>query len=117
MKVYISFNYHDYPTDWFSAYMPPGGYKRATNCKTYIRQQSFPQNCKDQMLILIKLLFPAKKHIAENLTTAWAGEMYSIFVLLLNVTAFPDSGSCGNLVDQGVFLCKASSLSHQVQGG
>lgn len=55
------------------------------------------------MLILIKLLFPAKKHIAENPTTAWAGEMYSIFVLLLNVMAFLDSGSCGNSVDQGVF--------------
>ena len=84
--------------------MGPGGYERATNCKTRIRQQSFPLNGKDQMLILIKLLSPAKKRIAENLTAAWDGEIYPIFVLLLNIMVCLDSGSCGNFVDQAVYL-------------
>lgn len=59
---------------------------------------------KDQMLILFKLLSPAKRHSAEHTTTAQGGGRDPIFVLSLNRTAFLGGGSCGNSVDQGVFL-------------
>lgn len=68
-----------------------------------MHQQSFPLNCKDQMLIFIKLLSPAKKHMVENPITAWDGEIYPILFLLLNKMTFLGSSYCGNLVDQGVF--------------